>query len=58
MPLNMAYCRFQNTLEALRECADWLNDHEPGELSESEEEAYGGLLRLCKRLGVDAPEEG
>lgn len=43
---NMSYCRFQNTLEALQECADHLED----ELSEEEDEARHELLNLCEEM--------
>ena len=42
---NMGYCRFHNTLLALRECLEDLNDGE--QLSEEEAKAKDALLALC-----------
>ena len=55
---NMAYCRFVNTLEDLRDCYDHLDD----DLSETEEQAKKRLLRLCAEIvsyneGFDKFEE-
>jgi len=45
---NMAsVLRFQNTLTALRDCHDHLDDPD---LSEPEEKAREALLKLCKRI--------
>lgn len=44
---NMAYCRFENTLEALRDCWDYMDDTE---LSSDEERARKSLLRLCREM--------
>ena len=50
---NMSYCRFQNTLEDLQDCADNLMD----KLSGQEYRARLGLIYLCVNilgeLGVD-----
>ena len=48
--INMHHCRFQNTLEALRECCETLEYKEIGDLSESEQKAFTQLLRLCKKM--------
>lgn len=40
---NMSYCRFQNTLQDLRDCEDHLDDR----LSEDEAKARKRLIELC-----------
>ena len=52
---NMSYCRFQNTLEALRECRDALSENLDtlSSLSEEERSAAAQLFRLCKELADD-----
>ena len=49
--MNMAYCRFSNTLDALRECInalDAISSPRPIEtLSEDEQNAARRLLTLC-----------
>ncbi|MEK7426311.1 hypothetical protein [Methylibium sp.] len=57
---NMSYCRFQNTLEDLRECHDALSemgDFEK-ELGEDEAKAAKRLLKICRELANDYPEDG
>ena len=44
---NMSYCRFQNTLEDLRDCYESMNE---GLLSEEEEGAKKKLIKLCERI--------
>ena len=44
---NMAYVRFTNTLTALKDCHDHMDDID---LSESEEKARECLIKLCKRI--------
>jgi len=46
----MGYCRFHNTLLALRECLEDLNDGE--QLSEEEAKAKDALLALCHDIYV------
>ena len=55
MPINMSYCRFQNTLEALRECVDALDeiDHDIEKLDSDERHAAQQLARLCRQLADD-----
>ena len=54
MPMNMAYCRFENTLAALKECRDALSDEDAiGEMSCSEKEACAKLVKLCRTLADD-----
>ncbi len=50
---NMSYCRFQNTLEDLRDCYDNLDD----DLSEKKDEARARvkLVGVCQRI-VDAAD--
>lgn len=45
--MNMSYCRFENTLEDLRDCARSMNDGESDDLSEIEERSRNELIRLC-----------
>lgn len=49
---NMSYCRFQNTLRDLRDCAEALEeiDGNLAELSKDEAQAANGLIELCKRI--------
>lgn len=52
MPMNMAHCRFENTLAALEECDDVLGDdlHAFEKLSESEKKAARKLIELCSAM--------
>lgn len=56
--MNMSYCRFENTLGDLRDCAGVIWDED---LSEAEIRARRQLLELCKNLveecGDDFEEE-
>lgn len=49
--INMHHCRFQNTLEALRECCETLEYDDASDLSESEQNALAHLMKLCEKLG-------
>lgn len=55
--LNMSYCRFENTLGALKECADALCENDAKDpleaLSERERKCAIRLLRLCRDLAGD-----
>ena len=53
MPINMSYCRFQNTLSALRECRDALEEDDETDLDEEEAGALRKLLILCSQLAAD-----
>lgn len=54
MSINMSYCRFQNTLEALRECSDELSGMQNlDDLSDEEKKAARRLLKLCDSLAHD-----
>jgi hypothetical protein len=46
---NMGYCRFQNTLIDLRDCADVLEE-EGSALSDDEEQAKVQMVKECKRF--------
>jgi len=60
---NMAHCRFQNTLAALRDCEEHLDDPEEDEaadregLSESEADARRSLIALCQRIAKNHEED-
>lgn len=51
---NMSYCRFENTVEDLRDCYDNIN--ELNDLSEDEQRARLRLIRLCQKI-VDEAED-
>lgn len=55
---NMSYCRFSNTLGALRECLNDLGEmSDPLEdLSEEEAKAFKKLVVLGRQLGEDYNE--
>lgn len=61
MPINMRYCRFENTLKALQECSNDLamaEDDDPLKaLSEDEQKAARRLFRLCRLIADDYYEE-
>ncbi len=59
MPMNMSYCRFENTLAALRECDAALAEScDPlSELSDSERKAAIKLLKLCRTIADDFEHE-
>lgn len=54
MAMNMSYCRFENTLQALRECENALNEgfrNDPiSELSDHEQASAKQLMELCRRM--------
>ena len=52
---NMGYCRFQNTLQDLRDCQDHIEDEA---LSDKEKQARRSLLRLCDQIAGDYVVEG
>ena len=60
MAMNMSYCRFENTLAALRECDNAMAEscNPLDELSDSEKQAAKRLLKLCREMAEnygDAP---
>ena len=50
---NMSYCRFQNTLRDLRDCAEALDEigYNLAELSRDEAEAADALIQICQEIG-------
>lgn len=46
----MSYCRFQNTLNDLRDCAEHITDS-PDDLSDDEVKARDKLVKLCIEIG-------
>ncbi len=48
---NMGYCRFQNTLSALQDCYDNIEDEL--EKDSSEWKARKELIELCEEIAVD-----
>jgi hypothetical protein len=50
---NMSYCRFENTLNDLRECYDALCNGE----GEGEPEAREQLINLCRSITEEFGEE-
>ena len=52
MPMNMSYCRFQNTLEALQECLDALDEigYDIGLLDSDERRAAKKIAHLCQQF--------
>ena len=53
MAINMSYCGFENTLDALRECQEHLDEEGNAGLPESEDRAARALVRLCKQISDD-----
>lgn len=53
MPVNMGHCRFYNTLLALKECKEHMEDS----LSEPEEKAKRELVRLCDAIAYENDDE-
>lgn len=48
---NMSYCRFENTLRDLEDCAEAIAEQE--KLSESERKAKNRLIELCIDIAND-----
>ena len=44
---NMGYCRFENTMNAMQDCHEHIEDDD---LSESEKEYRYCLIELCKTI--------
>ena len=53
MPINMSHCRFRNTLEALQECRDTLDEPVHEYPSGEDREAAQLLFLLCAQLAAD-----
>ena len=49
---NMSYCRFQNTLNDLKDCKDALDEQEFSELNSDEQYAAVRLIKLCARISA------
>ncbi len=49
---NMAYCRFQNTLSDLEDCAEHIQDDRE-DMSDEEEKARTELVEVCRRIIED-----
>lgn len=51
---NMSYCRFENTLEDLKDCYDALREESPRELMEEasqyEKDAIIRLIEVCQKI--------
>ena len=52
---NMSYCRFQNTLQDLRDCYENMDDTD---LSDEEKRARRTLLKLCDQIVGDYVVKG
>lgn len=52
---NMSYCRFQNTLQDLRDCRDNMDDDD---LSDAEKSARYWLLKMCDEIVADYVTDG
>ncbi len=50
---NMSYCRFQNTLEDLRDCYDNMDE----EVSEEEGKARRRMIKICVKIADDYGDE-
>ena len=48
---NMSYCRFQNTLNDLRDCYDAMGDIDG--LSDEERKAFERMVKLCVQIAND-----
>ena len=55
MMANMSYCRFQNTLQDLRECYEHMDD---SDLSDEEKAARKRLAKLCDQIASDYVVDG
>lgn len=51
---NMSYCRFRNTLNALQDCFDNMDD---SDLSQEEKRAKDRLVKLCSDVHADYGED-
>ena len=49
---NMSYCRFENTLPDLEDCAEHMNDTD---LSDEEARARRRIIELCKQIAEEQP---
>lgn len=44
---NMNYCRFENTLPDLRDCAEAMDETYEGDLSDTEKRARRSIIKVC-----------
>lgn len=51
---NMSYCRFENTVNDLRDCYENMDDED---MSEAEKKARIRLIKLCVQLAADYEDE-
>lgn len=51
---NMSYCRFRNTLDALQDCEEHMDDDN---LSEVEKKAREELIKLCINIKLNYGHE-
>lgn len=51
--INMSYCRFENTYNALKECYEAMDDN----LSKEEQRYRMKLLKLCGNLAANYEDE-
>ena len=51
--INMSYCRFQNTLNDLRDCAESMDEIGDNltDLSKDEARAAAALIAVCQEIG-------
>jgi len=54
---NMSYCRFQNTVGDLQDCAEADGLYEPETLSDEEQKARRRLIRLCKDIAAEFEDD-
>jgi len=58
---NMSYCRFENTLQDLRDCFDALREYSATELMEEaneyEKRSIVQLIKVCKEISDDYDPE-
>ena len=52
---NMAYCRFENTVNDLADCEE--NMEETPDMSTAEKRARAELIAICKRIVADYGHE-
>ncbi len=50
---NMSYCRFQNTLDDLRDCHEHMDDVDSHSLGSDEVAARRALIRICVEIASD-----
>ena len=48
--MNMNYCKYENTVAAMQQCIDGLDDFDASEASPQEVAAYKRFIELCKQV--------